>query len=326
MTNNSINSTVLAIFSKPVDLFGYIISYFSLVIIVLALIGNTISFLTFRLNKELKTMSSMTILSFVCFTDTLSCFTWNLNHFLRPHYSFSIEKLNIHNCKFFSWLQYTSLQSSGLLLSLVCIDRYVTIMSTPGSIFSRLPFGTNKSAIGWSSSLVILVSLLNSFLLIFDRYEVKNRGFDVIRCYHLTNGFDVSVIWEKIHLIIYTLIPFVLMLVSNVLLIRKLSSLDIRHASRGLNYQSPIFRKMRDTTLTLLLITFFFIGTTLPAAVCYVYFSSFFKSTSFLNNMLTLIDYLSFLNHSSLFFSCFAANKKFRRIVLNKMWTFCSFK
>ena len=67
--------------------------------------------------------------------------TWNLDHFLKPLFKIEIEFINIHTCKLFQFIQYFSLQSSGLLLATVCVDRYFSVISTPGSFISKLPFG-----------------------------------------------------------------------------------------------------------------------------------------------------------------------------------------
>ena len=54
---------------------NHIVSYISIIIIMLGLIGNTTTFIIFRFNKDMKKLPSMVILSFVCITDTLSLFT-----------------------------------------------------------------------------------------------------------------------------------------------------------------------------------------------------------------------------------------------------------
>jgi len=84
------------------------------------------------------------VFSFISILDLLSLFTWNLDTFFRFFYDFSYEKKSFIACRLMVFLQYFSLESSGLLLSFISIDRYFTIISKPGSFVSKLPFGTPR--------------------------------------------------------------------------------------------------------------------------------------------------------------------------------------
>ena len=50
---------------NQIDYFGLVVAYLPFVVIGLGLIGNTSAFLIFRLNKDFKELSAMTILSFI---------------------------------------------------------------------------------------------------------------------------------------------------------------------------------------------------------------------------------------------------------------------
>ena len=285
---------------------NHIFSYISLIIIILGLIGNTTTFIIFRFNNEMKKIPSMVILSFVCITDTLSLFTWNLNYFTYSNFGFNIEGLNIYTCRIFTFIQYFGLQSSGLLLSLVSIDRYIFVSRLPNSFLSKLPFGTLKSATLWSFSIVSIIGLMNSFILILDRKVILNT----VHCYHLSNGFIIPIMWEKVHMILYCLIPFILMIIFDVLLIKK--TLNLKSNSYSKNQDKS---KRKNLTFSLLFITFSFIIMILPAQICFTFFLMDFIYDEKLNFILTTFDYLSFFNNCSIFFSCFITNIKFRNIV-----------
>lgn len=305
-----------------------IVSYFALVIILIGMTGNITTFLIFRLNKEMKRMPSMVYLSFICITDTLALFTWNLDHFLKPNYSFSIESLSIYTCKIFSFIQYFSLESSSWLLTWVAIDRYITILSLPGSLAHRLPFGTVKSSTIWSSIIVAFFALLNSFLLFHDRkrtyetVELENRteinktGF---RCYELSgNDFKVYIVWQNVHLVFYELIPFILMLIFNCLLVRVtffiFTKKSVKYNDNG--HRAIRNKRMKSLTISLIILTLVFITLTLPATILYNYFYNYFQSTSTLKLVITLIDYLTYINHSVIFFNCLISNLKFRNVFI----------
>ena len=68
------------------------------------------------------------------------------------------------------FIQYSSLQISAWLLCLLTIDRYVTIMASPGSIYKKLPFSTPKTAFYWSIGII-------SFFVILNGHELFLNGF-----------------------------------------------------------------------------------------------------------------------------------------------------
>ena len=263
------------------------------------MVFNTTALLTFRLDNSLKKLPSMVILSFVCVTDTFSLFTWNLNHFLKPNYNIVIEEISEFNCRFFFFIQYACLEGSGLLLSLVCIDRYFTIISKPGSFISKLPFGTKKSATIWSISIIIFIALLNSYLLFMERKYKNGKLF----CYELETEFSVVITWEKIHLFLYSGIPSILMIIFNFLLIRKTIDVANRYSKN---------KKIRNLSITLTILTASFLIMTLPASIG---FGFFYDDLPYY--VLVILDYVSFANHCSLFFNCLIVNYKFRQSLTN---------
>lgn len=143
-----------------------VVSHFGIVIICLGVVGNTITFLLFRFHPSFNTMPVMVFLSFVAVTDTLALFEWNLGHFLMFTMNFDLLNTSVLVCRLINFVQYTSLQSSALILSVMCLDRYVTVVSTPGSFLHRLPFRTIKTACFWSISVIVTTSAINFHILL----------------------------------------------------------------------------------------------------------------------------------------------------------------
>lgn len=162
ITNISENSTKTDRYVNP------FVSHFNLITIFLGVTGNTISFIIFRFHPTFKKMPSMVFLSFVAVSDTIALFEWNLNHFTILAYNIDIQQTNIVYCRLFNFAQYTSLQTSALILSFMCIDRYITVVAMPGSFLSKLPFRTNRTAFFWSSGIVLFEVCLNFHLLLFQ--------------------------------------------------------------------------------------------------------------------------------------------------------------
>ena len=309
-----------------------ILSYIPILIILIGVTGNLGSFYIFRFEKELNTMSNLVYLSYCCITDTLSLFTWNLNHFLGPNFNLSMETFNIHTCRLFEFLQYFSLQASAILLAGACIDSYFSVISIPGSFISRLPFGTAKSGFVVSSIIIMIIFLLNSFMLFTDRlvtYKNETISYnnsinyvlvpDKYDCYVLPNGYNIYPDYETIHIFIYPTFAVIIMFIFNSLLVAKVYSIKKNKLKNQSKKAQQAFNKTINLTISTLFITLVFICMCLPGTLAYKYFGDFFFSSSELKEIIYLIDSLSFLNRSSIFINCMISNIKFRRIVLKKL-------
>ena len=130
---------------------------------VFGIIGNSITLIVLRRDGKLKEIIGLIYLSFISFTDTLSLFGWNLSLFHDNIYGGYIFSKPI--CNFVTFMQFFSLQSTGFLITFLCLDRYITVISKPGSFYSRLPFRTKKSALVWSLILIFTALTLNSHIL-----------------------------------------------------------------------------------------------------------------------------------------------------------------
>lgn len=140
-------------------------AYLSIFIIAIGVFGNTLSFLVFRFHHAFKSMPSMIYLSIVAVSDTIALFEWNISHFIYLLFGFDVTTTNLALCRLLNFLQFTSLQVSALTLSIMCVDRYVTVMSLPGSFLSRLPLRTIKSALVWSLGIIVFCCLLNGHII-----------------------------------------------------------------------------------------------------------------------------------------------------------------
>ena len=309
------NLSILSNFTQinNMSVFAQVTSYFGIIIIGLGCVFNSLTLFIFRLNKELRKMSTIVILSFICVSDTLSLFTWNLDHFL-VRYDIYVEDINLTSCKIFSFMQYSSLQVSALLLSLCSIDRYFKIASKPGNLISKLPFGTFRSSLIWSISIISFICLLNSILLISDRIVTKNK----IDCYVLANGLKVNDSWDKLHMFIYSFIPFVIMTIFNVLLIKKMRlSIKINHVIVSNNNNNNNHSNKKNISLTLLIISFVFLVMTFPSTIAFSFLADIQDNNATARSIFHLLDHLSFLYHTTLFFNCYLTNLKFRNFVFD---------
>lgn len=271
-------------------------------------------------------------LSLIAVFNVASLFTWNLDHFTAPQFGWYIANQSIFTCKFFVFVQYASLQISGFLYSLVSVDRYFQVMSKPGLFISELPFGSRRSAYGWSIFVIILVVLLNGHLLIFNGYIetiVSNKTYeaievinntelnvtqfcifknDVVRCY-VSHLYEISPLWDKVQAVVYTFIPFIIMFIFNTLLI--FNVLQRKSTSKLPSHN----KKNKRLTISLIILTLSFLLLTAPGSVGYGFFVEYLYSQEAGHKAVAiLLDSLMFSQQAILFYISYLSNKRVREV------------
>ncbi|CAF1022932.1 unnamed protein product [Brachionus calyciflorus] len=321
---------------KEYDTIEKLISYLPLFTIVLGLFGNTTCFLIFRFSKKFNKIPSTVFLSFVAIFDTLSLFEQNLNHFLYPNFQIELERLNLFSCKFVDFIQLVSLHSTENLLSLMCVDRFISIKSIPGSMYSRLPFGTIKSAYIWCVVITLIMFLFNIHILIFNGNFIKilqknktehviinGTFFSIFKLYNETENCEwytetikLFPTMDKVNLVVYNLIPLSVMIIFNTLLI--VTIFRDKKSSKYLSNEKALksSRKKRNLTISILSITFAFMVMTTPSTIFFGFFHNEFNRFKNGRMILRILDSISFLFHSSLFFNGFITNTKFRKFCM----------
>lgn len=111
-------------------------------------------------------------------------------------------------------------------------------------------------------------------------------------------------------MVFYNVIPFIIMMTFNCLLI-----VNIRKSGCSQQHAKAIAKK-RNLTISLLSVCVLFIVMTVPGTILFAYFYDSVLSTLGLQ-YIYIIDDISFLNHSILFFICFISNKKFRSTMID---------
>ena len=322
-------------------IFAKYLSFIPIVIITLALIGNLSSFLIFRFNKNMKKITSMVYLSFIVIIDIFALFTWNLDIFLKWYFDINIEDLNLFTCRFFSFLQFCSMQSSAFLMSLVSIDRYKSTSLISSSSGTRQSFGTIKSAIKWSFLICLSIAIINSHFLFLNGFYnspvLRNQtvtsfinGTEVnltlvtsfwepgVNCYYyisrnfrITNDF-----WNYVNLFFYCIIPGSFTVGFNILLIIKTTNYSKYTKMNPSLLKS--FRKRKRITYTLLAISFASILMSFPATFYYsLIYYRISEKFIYADDLADAVSFIMFFNNASVFFNCFITNYKFRKIVFN---------
>jgi len=219
----------------------------------------------------------------VAVADLCILYSWNLNLFYKHlinRYQNDLEDFSIISCRILSFIAFVSLQLSSWYLALVSLDRCLNIHF----LFWNRQFGRADRAVYIILSVTIIIALINSHLLFLNGYQQSNCiPFEKRTCFicysRLNDPYYIFPKWEQIHVIIYNLIPFTIMLISNYFIIRRSVSSNSQRISSSVhkkgsskNYRQ---RKQKQLTYLLLFVTCFFVLLTTPVMIYNVFLRNY---------------------------------------------------
>jgi hypothetical protein len=272
-----------------IDLSYFFSGIYSLILI---LIGTPLNLLCFYIFTRLvPNRSNPTIIVFahLALIELLIPFTWNINYVVREllwkfqenSSSKNLEQHSLLLCKFISFGAYFSLQCAAWLKTLATIARCVTLHHH-WSLKKWLSKPTIIRRTIWI--VIVLIAVINAPVWIVNgkrhlSIDQSNREQLQIKCYQ-SRFFQF---WEVVHLLLYNFIPFTLMILFNLMIIRHVRA--SRQRTQGSKMRSPSMptssthRRSKSNdggrlTKALIFITIFFILFTAPAAIFYIVFGN----------------------------------------------------
>ena len=307
--------------STPVDWIYFIFGLYSFVLI---LVGTPLNFLCFYIFKRLipnRSNATIIVFSYLSLVELLIPFTWNFNYAIRElvwkrRRTVTIKNLEQHSlavCKLISFGAYFFLQSAAWLKTFATFARCVSLQPQ-WSIRKYILKSSIIHRLCWS--IILFLGLINSPILFINGKRVQtfdqfNRTQIQINCYQ-SRFFQF---WEIVHLLFYNFLPFILMILCNISIIRcvdqsrnrmqhsKLPSTSIAKrmsTSGGILTRRSVSSSGSRLTKTLLTITIFFILFTSPAAIFYISLGKIIKRhrnliTMGLSNLATTNHVVSFV-------------------------------
>ncbi|CAF1450411.1 unnamed protein product, partial [Didymodactylos carnosus] len=259
----------------------YVIAIYAASLVVIGTIGNLLTIFVL-IRPKLRCQTTMRYLTAAAVADLCTLYSWNLNLFYKHminSYQNDIEDLSLSKCRLISFLAFTSLQLSSWYLMLVSFDRAMNICF----LFWKKDLGKPHNSMYIILIITIGIILLNSHLLFINGFAERNCSpygkQTCIKCYkRLTDYRYVFPKWEKVHLIVYNLIPFTVMSICNIFIIYQTLIVTKRQTTSSRNRSTKHrIRKQRQLTTTLILITFLFIILTIPAMIYHVFLRHLFE-------------------------------------------------
>ncbi|CAF1942730.1 unnamed protein product [Rotaria magnacalcarata] len=265
----------------------YVISVYALLLIIVGTIGNILTIIIlFR--PSLRQHTTMRYLIAVATADLCSLYSWNLNlfykHLINPNQN-DLEDLSVISCRCLSFLAFVSLELSSWFLTLVSVDRCLSIYF----LFWHRKWGRAKYANYIILTLTATIILTNSHLLFLNGYKqlncIPHGKRTCIICYsNLHDPYYIFPKWEKIHVIVYNIIPFSIMCISNSFIIRRAVA-SIVNIKKNAN-QSHRQHKQKQLTYLLLFVTFLFVLLTTPVMIYNVFLRNYLAKKKLLKYIL----------------------------------------
>lgn len=257
----------------------YLWAVISPILMLIGLVGNTISFLVlFKLFRSKKTTFHL-FLSVLSLNDLVVLFSGLLRYWIIYTFDFDVRDQSNASCKIQLYVIYTTMQYSAWILVSVSLQRCI-IVACPNR-FSQMY--TLKAA---SIQLVLIFSILSAI----NFHFFFTNGIKDGSCESLTDGFynfeEYFFVW--IDLFVLCLIPFFSMLVSNIYL-----KIHVHKYSAAVNKSDDAINKRINHSIRITLrLTWLFLATTLPISVFFIFDSYYKDDKSSFKDLLKAICYL----------------------------------
>ena len=277
------------------------------ILIVIGTIGNILSFIIL-LRKPMIRVSTYVFLAVLALVDTVFLYLGLFRIWLRDLTGIHPLDHNDIACKVLTFFGFVSSDFAVWLIVAVTVERYIAVCHPLKA--SRM-CNTRRAL-----SVIILILLIIMGINIHFLWTVSIKYFDelgenVSRC-------DGAPIWPWIDGVIYSFLPFLVITVLNILIIRQVVVARRTRVLMAGQREGPTTPDSGyKITVMLLTISFAFLITTLPSSVCMIIGALMKHQTDPVDISRyvlaqTITEHLMYVNHSMNFFLYCATGQKFR--------------
>ena len=187
---------------------------------------------------------------------------------------------------------------------LISLDRYLSVLFVKWGVYFK------KTKVLIAAYLVVITFILvNAQTLFTFGYRDIINGTEVVYCFALDSKPSTKImdIWNTLHAFLYSYIPFVILFITNILLVITVKAKSKLSAVKLTDLQK---RKKKLMNITVISVTLLFICFTLPGAVVSSMYNALIQSYTG-TVLLFLGDTLQFSYHSLNLIILLITNKKF---------------
>ena len=287
------------------------------ILLVCGTIGNVLSVVVLS-RKSMNTSVSSAYLLGLSVADLLVLHVGLLRQWLRYLTGFDIRTASNLLCKIHWWLLYVTLDLSVWLLTMVTIERVISTFKP----FSTRILCTQKRAQVVIISVLMIVLAINSHVLYGMERTIVSSGNETVSYICGPTGSYVyffSMVWNYIDLCKFSLIPFVILTLSNFCIIYKVVS-NNRKMKRQVVPSTAAATHKKTSAMSKLLVTLNIVFIVCTAPVCvYLIGEPYWIPKDVPRNIQledpwwALVNILMYINNASNFILYCLSGSKFRR-------------
>lgn len=303
--------------------------YIPPVLIILGTFGNVFSFLILK-NRAMLKFSTYFYLMVMAVADTLVLYVGLLRLWVGELTGLDIRDRTDWTCKLTNVIGYTVSDFSVWLIIAVTVERYMVVCHP----FQASSVCSSARAHRIVAALLIIFTCLNlHFCWTVHIAQFVRNGYSIPQCTALeVHARLVLEAWPWVDTLVYSLLPFVLIVALNGMIIRQVlvargRRTDLRNYGNKYEQRRPSQEGSTRLTVMLMTISFAFLLTTLPmsvvniaSALCRGECSDDERRQSAFRLARTVTELLMYANHSVNFFLYCATGQKFRHQL---MWMVC---
>ena len=284
------------------EFFSLIKYSFAPLIVVLSLVGSTFGLIVFSRPSLLK-IGPRNIYRFMFAFEFMNVII--LLEYIRNNFGLNVSVLSTYSCKsiFMMFLVYE--QIPPMLLVYISIERFVSIAYP----FKRFFLRRNSTQSIYFVGLIVYNCCLYSFILFFGnltfimKIGVSNETIKITDCIVDKNAYMAL---NNIDLINRVAVPFLLMFITTILLIRQIYRSRKKFSSK-INSNSKQRKLNKDVriSVSIMLMNLSFLSLCLPISFSFLFFNSVLKNNLSLS---TILQEINFLNYSLDFYIIIATN------------------
>ncbi|XP_061165721.1 nociceptin receptor-like [Saccostrea echinata] len=293
--------------------------YMSPVLLFIGTVANTLSIIVL-LRKQMRSTTTMFYLTVLSFGDMMVLYTGLLRHWIKWAFHADIRVISQFSCKTHTFLVYFSLDFTTWVLVAVTVDR---------CIFVCLPFRAKTiCTLKHAKIVVVCIALVMTALNIHLFWSVAvEMELGELGCAYMNDFTKFT--WPWIDSCVFSIIPFNLMIIANIILIKHILMSQTRVAAHTQHGESDVqqsnvhskHRKVTSVTTMLLTTNCMFLALTLPIAIYLIVYPNKIQDatdhgTAVLELIWAIANMLQYTNNTIHFFLYCLTGPRFRQEIL----------
>ena len=291
-----------------------ILLYGAPILIIVGTVFNALS-AAVMLRKNLRDTTTCLFLTVLAFVDTAILYTGLLRQWFIVYNEFDIRKWAAVTCKLHPFLLYALNQFQAWLLVIVSMERVIAVFLPHRS---KLLCTRTNAVASMVITAVVLGGLDAHFFWTKQYMHMRFSTFDAAVCTPINAGYEAFVrnVWPWIDFTVFSLLPFTLLICSNVAILLRVLYSDYLRRKNLHTHGNTV--KMNSMTAILITISFSFLVTTAPISIFLIATGAQWGTVASISQlgkrtMWAVFNMLTYVNNTINFLLYCVSGSRFRR-------------